>query len=90
MPAASLNCAILLLQIARTFFFMSILRNGLILVILTIASWLYTRHRKTAKGAYPIKILQTVPRGFQVRRLHSLCGLYTDMSKFNSMLARRS
>jgi sodium-independent sulfate anion transporter 11 len=32
---------------------------------MTIAAWLYTRHRRTAKGAYPIKILQTVPRGFQ-------------------------
>lgn len=39
-------------------------RNALVILILTIAAWLYCRHRKTAHG-YPIKILQTVPRGFQ-------------------------
>ncbi|TFY76919.1 hypothetical protein EWM64_g7091 [Hericium alpestre] len=50
---------------ARTFFFISVLRNGFVIIVLTIASWLYCRHRKNAKGAYPIKILQTVPRGFQ-------------------------
>lgn len=32
---------------------------------MTFASWLYTRHRKSKKGTYPIKILGTVPRGFQ-------------------------
>jgi solute carrier family 26 (sodium-independent sulfate anion transporter), member 11 len=32
---------------------------------MTFASWLYTRHRKSKKGTYPIKILQTVPRGFK-------------------------
>ncbi len=40
-------------------------RNAFVIVVLTIASWLYCRHRKTASGKYPIKILQTVPRGFQ-------------------------
>lgn len=39
-------------------------RNAFVILILTIAAWLYCRHRKTAHG-YPIKILQTVPRGFQ-------------------------
>lgn len=46
-------------------FFLSVLRNAFVLVVLTIAAWLYTRHRKTAKGAYPIKILETVPAGFK-------------------------
>lgn len=50
---------------ARIFFFLSVLRNAFVILILTIAAWLYTRHRKNSKGNYPIKILQTVPRGFQ-------------------------
>lgn len=35
------------------------------IIVLTFASWLYTRHRKDAKGNYPISILKTVPRGFK-------------------------
>ncbi|KAJ6546457.1 sulfate permease [Mycena vulgaris] len=50
---------------ARVFFFVSVLRNAFIILIMTIAAWLYTRHRRNAKGVYPIKILLTVPRGFQ-------------------------
>ncbi|KAJ7098137.1 sulfate permease [Mycena belliarum] len=50
---------------ARIFFFVGVLRNALIILVMTIAAWLYTRHRRSAKGAYPIKILQKVPRGFQ-------------------------
>ncbi|EPQ58453.1 sulfate permease [Gloeophyllum trabeum ATCC 11539] len=50
---------------ARLFFFISVMRNGLVIIILTIASWLYTRHRRSAHGTYPIKILGTVPRGFK-------------------------
>ena len=49
----------------RVFFFISVFRNAFVIVILTIASWLYCRDRKSASGKYPIKILQTVPRGFQ-------------------------
>lgn len=48
----------------RWFFFMSVFRNAFVIIVLTIASWLYTRHRKTKSG-YPIKILQNVPRGFK-------------------------
>ncbi|THH13348.1 hypothetical protein EW146_g6854 [Bondarzewia mesenterica] len=50
---------------ARVFFFVSVLRNAFVIIILTLASWLYVRHRKSSKGKYPIKILQTVPRGLQ-------------------------
>ncbi|KAI0807264.1 sulfate permease [Fomes fomentarius] len=50
---------------ARWFFFMSVFRNAFVIVVLTIASWLYTRHRGTPGGKYPIKILQQVPRGFK-------------------------
>ncbi|KAJ7172701.1 sulfate transporter family-domain-containing protein [Mycena filopes] len=50
---------------ARVFFFISVLRNAFVILVMTIAAWLYTRHRRSAKGTYPIKILQTVPRGFQ-------------------------
>ncbi|KAJ7273488.1 sulfate permease [Mycena haematopus] len=50
---------------ARTFFFISVIRNAFVILVMTIAAWLYCRHRRSAKGTYPIKILQTVPRGFQ-------------------------
>ncbi|KAF8559502.1 sulfate permease [Imleria badia] len=48
----------------RIFFFVMVARNAFVILVLTIAAWLYCRHRKTASG-YPIKILQKVPRGFQ-------------------------
>jgi len=41
------------------------MKNAFVVIVLTIAAWLYTRHRKSKSGKYPIKILQTVPRGFQ-------------------------
>ncbi|KAG2077793.1 sulfate permease [Suillus decipiens] len=50
---------------ARLFFFISVTRNAFVVIVLTIASWLYCRHRKTASGKYPIAILKTVPAGFQ-------------------------
>jgi len=50
---------------ARMFFFISVLRNAFVILVLTIAAWLYTRHRRSASGKYPIKILQTVPAGFK-------------------------
>lgn len=50
---------------ARLLFFISVLRNGFVIIVLTLASWLYTRHRENKKGTSPIKILGTVPRGFQ-------------------------
>ncbi|KAF7789562.1 hypothetical protein EIP86_000508 [Pleurotus ostreatoroseus] len=49
----------------RLFFFISTFRNAFVIVVLTIASWLFCRHRKSKSGKYPIKILQSVPRGFQ-------------------------
>ncbi|KAJ3908432.1 sulfate transporter family-domain-containing protein [Lentinula edodes] len=50
---------------ARVFFFISVFRNAFVIVMLTIASWLYTRHRGGTKGKFPIKILGTVPAGLQ-------------------------
>jgi len=47
------------------FFFISAFRNAFVIIVVTFSSWLYTRHRRSAKGTYPIKILGTVPRGFQ-------------------------
>ena len=41
------------------------MKNAFVVIVLTIAAWLYTRHRKSPTGKYPIKILQTVPRGFK-------------------------
>ncbi|KAJ6493233.1 sulfate transporter family-domain-containing protein [Mycena sanguinolenta] len=50
---------------ARIFFFISVIRNAFVILVMTIAAWLYCRHRRSNKGIYPIKILQTVSRGFQ-------------------------
>ena len=50
---------------ARVFFFVSVLRNAFVMVIITLAAWLYCRHRITPKGKAPIKILGPVPRGFK-------------------------
>ncbi|KAJ3553455.1 hypothetical protein NM688_g3603 [Phlebia brevispora] len=50
---------------ARWFFFFAVFRNAMVIIVLTFASWLYCRHRVSKSGKYPIKILQTVPRGFQ-------------------------
>jgi sodium-independent sulfate anion transporter 11 len=48
----------------RLFFFLSVMRSGLVIIVLTIAAWLYCRHR-SVKGKYPIKILLTVPSGLK-------------------------
>ena len=53
------------LSAERLFFFLSTFRNAFVIIVLTIASWLYCRHRKSKSGKYPIKILQNVPRGFK-------------------------
>ena len=50
--------------LARIFFYISVLRNAFVLLILTLAAWLYCRHR-LSHGKYPIKILLTVPSGFK-------------------------
>jgi MFS superfamily sulfate permease-like transporter len=50
---------------AKVFFFISVFRSAFVIVVLTLASWLYTRHRKSKKGTYPIKILGPVPRGLK-------------------------
>ncbi|KAK0503038.1 sulfate transporter family-domain-containing protein [Armillaria luteobubalina] len=52
-------------QRARLLFFVSVFRNVFIILILTIAAWLYTRHRESASGSYPIKILKDVPGGLR-------------------------
>ncbi|KAK7693191.1 hypothetical protein QCA50_002757 [Cerrena zonata] len=49
----------------RLFFFLSVFRNAFVIIVLTLASFLYCRHRKTSAGKYPIKILQNVPRGLK-------------------------
>ncbi|KAG8872462.1 hypothetical protein FRB97_007623 [Tulasnella sp. 331] len=50
---------------ARMFFFISNARYGFVIIILTLASYLYCHPRKDKKGNYPISILKTVPKGFQ-------------------------
>jgi solute carrier family 26 (sodium-independent sulfate anion transporter), member 11 len=65
------KCANISSLSARFLFFISVLRNAFVIFILTIASWLYTRHRISKSGKTPIKILGPVPRGFQhVHALH--------------------
>jgi sodium-independent sulfate anion transporter 11 len=49
----------------RLFFFISIARNAFVIIILTVAAYLYAHPRKDAKGNYPISVLKTVPRGFK-------------------------
>jgi sodium-independent sulfate anion transporter 11 len=50
---------------SRFWFFVGTARYGFVIIILTLASYLYCHPRRSAKGTYPISILQTVPRGFQ-------------------------
>ncbi|KAF8473541.1 putative sulfate permease [Kalaharituber pfeilii] len=47
----------------RTFFFANVMRNGIVVIIVTLASWLVTRNEPN--GKYSISILKTVPRGFK-------------------------
>ncbi|KEP54943.1 sulfate permease [Rhizoctonia solani 123E] len=49
----------------RLFFFISIARNAFVIIVLTLAAYLYAHPRKDAKGNYPISVLKTVPRGFK-------------------------
>ncbi|KAJ3562969.1 hypothetical protein NP233_g9243 [Leucocoprinus birnbaumii] len=49
----------------RLFFFLSVLRNAFVIIVLTIAAWLYCRRRRDSKGNFPIKILKTVPAGLK-------------------------
>ncbi|TFL06909.1 high affinity sulfate permease [Pterulicium gracile] len=50
---------------ARMWFFISVLRNGFVVIVLTLAAWLYTRDKRGPDGNYPIRILKDVPRGFK-------------------------
>lgn len=50
---------------ARWFFFASVMRNAFVMIILTLASFLYCRNKRGADGKYPIRVLLTVPSGFK-------------------------
>ncbi|KAH8153462.1 uncharacterized protein LAJ45_02275 [Morchella importuna] len=50
-------------QHKRKFFFANVTRNGVVVIIVTLASWLITRH--DPKGHARITILKDVPRGFR-------------------------
>ncbi|QRV72682.1 sulfate anion transporter [Ceratobasidium sp. AG-Ba] len=64
----------------RLFFFISITRNAFVIIILTLAAYLYAHPRKDAKGNYPISVLKTVPRGFKhVGRPHIDQGILTAL-----------
>lgn len=47
----------------RAFFFANVMRNGVVVIIVTLASYLLTRNQP--KDKYSIAILKTVPRGFK-------------------------
>ncbi|PWN51657.1 sulfate permease [Violaceomyces palustris] len=51
-------------RLAKTAFFMSVLRNAFVIIVLTIASRIWVGQYKDPKK-YPISILKTVPRGFK-------------------------
>ncbi|KAG8779455.1 hypothetical protein FRC20_003171 [Serendipita sp. 405] len=51
---------------SRLFFYLSVMRNAFVIIILTLAAWGVVRHEKPdKKGNYSISILKTVPRGFK-------------------------
>jgi len=50
-------------QHRRAFFFVNVMRNGLVILIITIAAYLVTKDQP--KNKYSISILKTVPRGFK-------------------------
>ncbi|KAE8216729.1 hypothetical protein CF327_g175 [Tilletia walkeri] len=53
-------------RLSRTFFFISVLRNAFVIIVLTIASKLWLNPLNVGKKPkYPISILKDVPRGFQ-------------------------
>ena len=52
-------------QHRKKFFFANVTRNGLVVIILTVASWLTVRGEVKAGKTTRISILKTVPRGFQ-------------------------
>jgi sodium-independent sulfate anion transporter 11 len=41
------------------------MRNAFVIIVLTIAAWLYCRTKRDSKGNYPIKILKDVPAGLK-------------------------
>ena len=41
------------------------MRNAFVLVIFTLAAYLYCHHRESRSGKYPIKILTDVPSGLK-------------------------
>ncbi|KAG8898388.1 hypothetical protein FRB99_007458, partial [Tulasnella sp. 403] len=52
-------------RVQRALFFAGTARYAFVIIILTLASYLYAHPRKDKKGNYPISILKTVPRGFK-------------------------
>ncbi|KAA8894621.1 sulfate permease [Sphaerosporella brunnea] len=52
-------------QHRRKFFFSNVMRNGIVVIIVTLASWLTVRHEVKAGKKPRISILKDVPRGFQ-------------------------
>ncbi|KAH8107159.1 sulfate permease [Cristinia sonorae] len=49
----------------RLWFFLSVFRHAFVILILSLAAYLYCHPRRSRSGKYPIKILQTVPRGLK-------------------------
>ncbi|KAJ3568520.1 hypothetical protein NP233_g5664 [Leucocoprinus birnbaumii] len=52
-------------QRARLFFFVNVFRNAFVILVMTIAAFLYCRKRADTEGDYPIQILKSIPPGLQ-------------------------
>jgi len=52
-------------QHKRKFFFANVMRNGIMVIVVTLASWLTVRGDIAAGKEPRIRILKDVPRGFQ-------------------------
>ncbi|KAF5357804.1 hypothetical protein D9756_001866 [Leucocoprinus leucothites] len=50
---------------ARLFFFLGVLRNAVVILVSTVAAWLYCRKRRDLQGNFPISLLGDIPPGLQ-------------------------
>lgn len=64
----------------KLYFYLSTLRNAVIIIFSTLISWAIC-HKHKAKGKFPISIVKTVPRGLQNVGVHPLRGnMASDMA----------
>jgi sodium-independent sulfate anion transporter 11 len=71
------------MHVARIIFFPTVLRSVIVLIITTIAAWLFCRDRVGPDGKYPIAILRHIPPGLQAIGIPRL-----DSELFGAMAAK--